>query len=335
MVEAGYYDGRTSRRHAVSLRGGSEGVEVIGSGWTRHEPSAGLQVSEPIGGAPRTLTFADGSYCEVAQGRDLDTLLAAVGHRDHAVARWQNSWRLALAGVAFMLVALLAGYCWGLPWLAERTAPMIPPAAVSYMSQQVLKSLDGNMLAPSALSPERQRDLAEGLRRIAGSDPALAGSRLLFRSAPKLGPNAFALPDGEVVLFDQLTALADSDEEVLGVLAHELAHVKFRHGLRQVIQSSVVAAVAASYFGDISSLLSGLTAVLLESKYSRGFELEADAYGATLMRRQGLSADGLATMLEKMERIHERKSPAGQSHADWLSSHPETAERIRRLRTMP
>lgn len=334
MLEAGYYDGKTSRRHAVRLQAGPDGVEIIGSGWDRHEPFAGLRVSEPIGGAPRTLTFADGSYCEVVQGRELDALLATVGHRDHAVARWQNSWRLALAGVAFMLAVLLAGYRWGLPWLAERTAPMIPSPAVSYMSQQVLKTLDGNMLAPSALPVERQQALAEGLRSIASGDPELANSRLLFRSAPKAGPNAFALPDGEIVLFDELVALADSDEEVLGVLAHELAHVKFRHGLRQVIQSSVVAAVAASYFGDISSLLSGLTAVLLESKYSRGFELEADAYGATLMRRNGRSAEGLATMLEKMERIHEKKSPGTQSHADWLSSHPETAERIERLRAM-
>jgi Zn-dependent protease with chaperone function len=335
MVEADYYDGRTSQRHAVRLQAGPDGVEVVGSDWNRHEPLSGLQVSEPVGGAPRTLTFADGSYCEVAQGRALDALLAAVGHSDHAVVRWQNSWRVALAGVAFMIVVLLAGYRWGLPWLAERTAPMIPPDAVSYMSRQVLKTLDGNMLAPSALPVERQQALAEGLRSIAAGDPELANCHLLFRSAPKAGPNAFALPDGEVVLFDELVALADTDEEVLGVLAHELAHVKFRHGLRQVIQSSVVAAVAASYFGDISSLLSGLTAVLLESKYSRGFELEADAYGATLMRRNGRSAAGLASMLEKMERRHEAKSPGAQSRADWLSSHPETAERIQRLRATP
>lgn len=334
MVEAGYYDGRTSRRHAVRVQAGQGGIELIASDWSRHQPFAGLQVSEPIGGAPRTLTFADGSYCEVAQGRALDELLATIGHRDHAVARWQNSWRLALAGVVFMVVVLLAGYRWGLPWLAERTAPMIPPAAVSYMSQQVLTALDQRMLAPSALPPERQQALTEALRSIASGDPELANSRLLFRSAPKVGPNAFALPDGEVVLFDELVALADSDEEVLGVLAHELAHVKFRHGLRQVIQSSVVAAVAASYFGDISSLLSGLTAVLLESKYSRGFELEADAYGATLMRRNGRSAEGLALMLEKMERAHEKGTRRNQSSADWLSSHPDTAERIARLRAL-
>ncbi|MDR2000705.1 MAG: M48 family metallopeptidase [Zoogloeaceae bacterium] len=331
-MEARYFDGKTSRCHPVRLRAVPEGIEVAGIDWNRREPLARIRVSEPIGAAPRTLTFADGSYCEVAQGRELNALLTALGHRDRAVARWQKSWRLALGGVVFMATVLLAAYRWGLPWVAERTAPMIPPEAVTYLSQQVLKTVDGRILEPSALPLERQQTLTEGMRRIADSDPALTNGRLLFRSAPKVGPNAFALPDGQIVLFDELVALADNDEEVLGVLAHELAHVKFRHGLRQAIQSSVVGAVVASYFGDISVLLSGLTAVLLESKYSRGFEQEADDYGAALMRRNGMSADGLASMLEKMQRAHDKESPDSQSHADWLSSHPETAARIKHLR---
>lgn len=334
MIEAGYFDGKTSRRHAVRLQASPQGVDIVSAGGTRHFASADIRVSEPIGGAPRTLTFPDGSYCECPQGAELNALLAAFAHSDGAVARWQKSWRLAAAGVIVMLVVLAAGYRWGLPWVAERVAPMVPPAVVTAMSDQVMKALDQRMLGQSQLPEERQQAIAEGFRRIVAGDAALAGSRLAFRSAPRVGPNAFALPDGQVVLFDELVALADSDEEVLGVLAHEIAHVKFHHGLRQLIQSSVVAAVAASYFGDVSSLLSGLTALVLESKYSRGFELEADAYGANLMRRNGRSAEGLATMLEKMERAHEKGARPNQSSADWLSSHPDTAERIARLRAL-
>jgi Zn-dependent protease with chaperone function len=334
MIEAGYFDGKTSRRHAVRLQASPQGVDIVAAGGTRHIARADIRVSEPIGGAPRTLTFPDGSYCEAPQGAELNALLAALVHSDGAVARWQMSWRLAAAGVIVMLVVLAAGYRWGLPWVAERVAPMVPPAVVTAMSDQVMKALDGRMLVASQLPAERQQAIADGFRHIVAGDPALAGSRLLFRSAPRAGPNAFALPDGQVVLFDELVSLADTDEEVLGVLAHELAHVKYRHGLRQLIQSSVVAAIAASYFGDVSSLLSGLTALVLESKYSRGFELEADAFGASMMRRNGRSAEGLASMLEKMERAHEKGAPPSQSSADWLSSHPDTAERIARLRTL-
>lgn len=332
MIEAAYFDGKSSRRHVVRLRADPHGLDLAGDHGTRHIVRADIRVSEPMGGAPRTLTFPDGSYCEVAQGAELTALLAALAHRDGAVARWQKSWRLAAAGVLVMLAVIAIGYRWGLPWFAERAAPLVPPAVVAAMSQQVMEALDERMLVQSQLPEERQQAIAEAFRRLVAGDPALAGSRLAFRGAPRVGPNAFALPDGQIVLFDELVALADNDEEVLGVLAHEVAHVKFHHGLRQLIQSSVVAAVAATYFGDVSSLLSGLAALLLESKYSRGFELEADAFGATLMRRNGRSAEGLAAMLEKMERAHEKKSPGGQSSADWLSSHPDTAERIARLR---
>jgi Zn-dependent protease with chaperone function len=334
MIEAGYFDGKTSRRHSVRLQANPQGIDLVADGGTRHIVRADVRVSEPIGGAPRTLTFPDGSYCEAPQGAELNALLAALDHSDGAVARWQNSWRLAAAGVIVLLVLLAAGYRWGLPWVAERVAPLVPPTVVTAMSDQVMQALDGRMLVPSQLPAERQQAIADGFRRMVAGDPALAGSRLLFRSAPRAGPNAFALPDGQIVLFDELVSLADTDDEVLGVLAHELAHVKYRHGLRQLIQSSVVAAIAASYFGDVSSLLSGLTALVLESKYSRGFELEADAFGANMMRRDSRPTDGLAAMLEKMERAHETKSTSGQSHADWLSSHPDTAERIARLRAL-
>lgn len=334
MIEAGYYDGETSRRHAVRLKASPLGIDLIADSGTRHIARRDIRVSEPLGGAPRTLTFPDGSYCEAPQGAELNALLAALQHSDGAVARWQKSWRLAAAGVIAMLVLLAAGYRWGLPWVAEQTAPLVPPAVVIAMSDQVLKALDGRMLVPSQLPAERRQAIADGFQRITAGDTALAGSRLLFRSAPRVGANAFALPDGQIVLFDELVSLADTDEEVLGVLAHELAHVKFRHGLRQLIQSSVVAAIVASYFGDVSSLLSGLSALLLESKYSRDFELEADAFGASMMRKSGRSAEGLALMLEKMERAHEKGAPSTQSSADWLSSHPDTAERIARLRAL-
>lgn len=333
MVNGGYFDGRTSRRHAVRLKAAPDGVEVLGEGWQRREGLAGIRVSEPIGAAPRTLSFADGSYCEVPQGADLDALLAAVGHRDAAVARWQSSWRIAVLALAAVAMVLAAAYRWGLPWAATALAPKVPREAVQTLSSNVLAVLDRQALAPSRLPEARRRQLESEFQKLAAGDPALGPVRLVLRHAGPLGANAFALPDGRVVLFDELVDIADSDSEVMAVLGHELGHVRYRHGLRQLIQSSVVAVVVAGYLGDVSTLLSGLSTLLLESSYSREFELEADAYGARLLRRDGYSPELLATMLEKIERAHARK--AGETQGESLfSSHPDTAERIRRLRAL-
>jgi len=328
-LAAAYFDGKTSRRHDVGIEVVAGRLQLTGADWQR--VVAAVAVSEPSGRAPRTLAFGDGSYCEVDQGAELDALLAALGHRHGAVVRWQASWRMAVAALLVIAALIGAGYRWGLPWAAAAIAPRIPPALVTQLSDHVLQVVDAGALAPSALPTARRQALEENFRRLTQGDADLAACSLLFRKAGAIGPNAFALPDGRIVLFDELVALAADDAEVRAVLAHELGHVKYRHGIRQLIQSSVVAAIVAGYLGDISSLFSGLGTLLLESAYSRSFELEADAYGARLLRHDGDSPALLAAMLEKLEKAHTAKHKEAADGADWLSSHPETAARIKRL----
>lgn len=71
----------------------------------------------------------------------------------------------------------------------------------------------------------------------------------------------------------------------------------------------------------------------LESRYSRDFEREADAYAARTLLAAGRGTEPLAAMLERMEKAHDAKGRAGSAW-DGLSSHPDTAERIARLRAM-
>jgi Zn-dependent protease with chaperone function len=154
-----------------------------------------------------------------------------------------------------------------------------------------------------------------------------------------MGPNAFALPDGQIVLLDELIELLD-DEEVLAVLAHEFGHVSHRHGIRQLIQSSVVAAVVTAWLGDISFIAASLGTVLLDSGYSREMEFDADRYAAEMLTHQGASPDFLAGALEKLETAHRGKTSTpdtedGKGSKDWISTHPNTSERVRRLRKEP
>lgn len=336
VLDAGYFDGRTSRRHPVRLQVGPGGLEIAGTDGLRTVARAGIRVSEPLGAAPRTLSFADGSYCEAPQGAALDRLLAELGQRDGAVVRWQSSWRSAVAATLAVALLLAAGYRWGLPWGAAQLAPRLPQALAVELSDQVMAALDRHTLAASSLAEPRRRELGAAFQRLAAADPALPAPQLLFRRGGAVGPNAFALPDGRIVLQDELVALSGGDGEVLAVLAHELGHVKHRHGLRQLIQSSVVAAIAAGYFGDVSSLLSGLGALLLESQYSRSFELEADDYGAALLRAAGRDAADLAAILAKLEHAHAaRQGTVPAAVGDWLSSHPDTVARLSRLRPAP
>nr|WP_286206610.1 M48 family metallopeptidase [Thauera linaloolentis] len=210
----------------------------------------------------------------------------------------------------------------------------------------VLELLDGRLLKPSALPAEEQARLRarfEPFLRSAGGGMPL---RVEFRdAAASVGPNALALPSGTLVFTDQLVRLAGSDEELIGVLAHEIGHVEHRHALRHAIQGSTLGLAATVLTGDISSISSVIAAIpviLTELGYSRDFEFEADRHAAAVLRQHGLSPAVLGDLLARLDRRHAddcaREAAAaggGDCHGeDWwryLSTHPPTAERIRRI----
>ncbi|MDR3213999.1 MAG: M48 family metallopeptidase [Azoarcus sp.] len=349
-LDAHYFDGHSSRRHPVRLTALDGALRIEGEDGAHTIPAADIRASEPQGSAPRTLRFAGNrAFCEIAQGRELDALLAALGQRDSIVVRLQGRWRWVFVSLGVVAMVLCAAYFWGLPWGAKVIAPHIPITAMRSISEQALAQLDNFLFYPGRLPPDRQQKLRDGFRALVVDDPELAayGDRitLVFRSAPKIGPNAFALPGGQVVILDELVQMPGSnDEEILAVLAHELGHLACRHGIRQLIQSSALAAFSAAWFGDISAAVAGLSTMLLNSAYSRDMEREADGYAAATLRRQGKSPALLASALEKLEAFHSAKKRLRDEEGandeagkflDWISSHPDTAERIQHLRAAP
>ena len=111
--------------------------------------------------------------------------------------------------------------------------------------------------------------------------------------------NAFALPDGLIVAGDRLLKIL-SDEEFAAVMAHEIGHVHGRHGMRSFLQSVGLFAFISFAFGDPSFLLAGGVG-LLNLKYSRGFEREADCFAYHYTVRNNLPATLIGDALQKME----------------------------------
>lgn len=329
-LDAWFYDGRTPRRQAARLIFADGEVVATGEFGIRKAVLAELEISEPMGGAPRTLGFPDGALLEVPDGRAMVDWLREAGVADSPVVRLQGRWRWALGALAASMALIAACYVWGLPLLSRVVAERVPQSASEALSRQTLALLDDRMLSPSKLPEERQKSLAKNIDAYLGSGSGIPAYRLHFR-ASGIGPNAFALPSGDVVVFDELVKLAESDDEVAAVIAHELGHVAHRHGMRQLIQSSVVSFIVGVYFGDVSSVASGLAALALASNYSREFERQADDYGSGLIRRSGHDPEALAVMLERLESAY-AKVHAGENGGSMLSSHPDTAERVRRIR---
>lgn len=140
--------------------------------------------------------------------------------------------------------------------------------------------------------------------------------------------NAFALPGGKVIVMRGLIEDATA-EELAGVLAHEMAHVTERHGMRALAQMVGPMFITKYVFGGdsaLSALIAG-TAFIGGLQYSRDNEREADSEGWQILRRANIDPRGLTQFFKKMKR--EEGDDDDADHM--LSTHPATAERIQRL----
>jgi Zn-dependent protease with chaperone function len=326
-VDARYFDGVRSEARPVSVTIRDDRVIVSGAGVRRDEPLGAVSISERIGATPRFVRFSDGGFCEVTDHAAFDRLLQMAGLDRHWLSRWEDSWRLAAGAVVMLALIAVFGYWVALPRMAESAAQRMPRSALDQVSAQVLRALDRLLLEPSQLSGQERSRIHQELLRL--RLPPDVPIRLVFRSSPSLGANAFALPSGTVVVTDELVRLSRTPEEVIAVLAHEAGHVDRRHGLRNMIQSSVVSLFITWYIGDVSALAAAAPTALLEARYSRDLEREADAYAVQVLTASGIGAGTLADILE---RLREDDGESDEGAFAYLASHPPTAERIAALR---
>ena len=139
--------------------------------------------------------------------------------------------------------------------------------------------------------------------------------------------NAFTLPGGRVAVTRGLVASAESPDEVAGVLAHELEHVRRRHVMAQMIRTSILSLGWAATVGDFSGFFAidpSTVLVVARQRFSRDDEREADAGALTRLDAAGISRVGLARFFQRLENEHGDGVP-------WLSTHPPTSARIRAI----
>lgn len=325
MSGAAYYDGQSTRRWEIQLERNADELLIRHPEWERRIHISQIRLERLPGGGGYVLHLAQGGRCEISAGAlppELQQLHAAqLGWLDFLHAHWAGA--LLALGVCLLLAAI--AYFHGLPWFSRATAPLIPDSVVASLSRNTLAALDATRLAPSRLEAKARQQVENQWQRLDTRSQMPFPARLAFRDAPGMEANAFALPDGEIIVFDDLIRQL-SAEELLAVLAHELGHVRHRHAVQQLIRTSVLAAASASLFGDYSSLATGLGTLLLTADYSREMEFEADDFSARQLSRLGLPPLLLASALGKLDPHPEE--------ASLLASHPQTQERIRRLQAI-
>jgi Zn-dependent protease with chaperone function len=329
-----YFDGRSARAHPASVRVESGMLRIEGEGVQRAVALANLQWPERTRHGARLLHLPDGAsvHCRDSVGWDR-WAAGVVGRRDSLVVRAQQRWRWVVASLLAIVAIGGVGYVWGLPLAAGVIVSQLPTAIDDAVGDSAVEALDQEeLLGPSHLDPARQQAIRLSLDDAVAHLPAAASVRyrLVFRSGPGIGPNAFALPGGAIVITDELVDRVHGDRGmIVGVLGHELGHLQHRDGMRLLVEASVVSAAAGAFYGDFSALLALVRTWLAQSKYSRDAEREADRAAVQLLRANGISPAVMADFFVAMRQPAKGEgAQRPQSLGMGLASHPADAERV-------
>lgn len=198
----------------------------------------------------------------------------------------------------------------------------------------------GRQLAPQMAAQFGGVSSTEARERV-----SRVGARIVSRSSASQAPykynfyllsdrrtvNAFALPGGQIFITEALLSLLTSEDELAGVLGHEVGHVLARHSAehlaKQQLTKSLVGAVAIGSGSYDTAQIAHLAGSLVNMKHGRDDELESDTLGLRLMREAGYDPRAMISVMQKLE-----KASGGSRQPEFASTHPSPGNRIQRIR---
>lgn len=327
---AKFFDGRSARQHSVWVHVAEKyGSQVLVIQPDNAEPLIWpmedlREVREQARGEGIVLSLGqDGIARLILLEADVAKLVRAKAPNLGKVTVQRSMWRRlwfwtggAVASVMLIMFVIL-------PSLSNQLATMIPVEREAAIGDAAITQIHG------FLGGSEENDLTcrnpDGLRALEKMTKRMVGFRdipydLNVQVFKHEMINAFAVPGGNVVLFEGLLDAAKSPEEVAGVLGHEIGHVVNRDPMRLTLRTAGSVGILGMVFGDFAGgfMALALTEKLISAQYAQGAEAGADEYAHELMAEAGLPSSLFANFFDTLKERHGDQSGL-MSH---LASHP-------------
>jgi len=245
---------------------------------------------------------------------------------------------------ALAAIALLLAACGTNPVTGKREIQFVSTSQEVSIGQQNYAPMKQSEGGEYEVLPELSAYITEvGKKLVANDDAILKKDRNLpfeFAVLNNSVPNAWALPGGKIAVNRGLLTALNNEAELAAVLGHEITHALARHGAQAqergtFLQGGLVAAQIGAVMGGVDEQAAGLLlggasvgAQMVNMRFGRDDELEADKYGTQLVKAAGYDPQGAVTLQQTFVRLFDSKEPG------WLeglfASHPPSAERVRR-----
>jgi hypothetical protein len=241
---------------------------------------------------------------------------------------------LTLATAA--LLSVIVAYLYGIPLLADRLVTFFPPEWEIKLGTTVDGQIEASLTDGKGYVVCETNPNSVANKAIAKfTELAFAGLNSPFKPTVTVirsdVPNAFALPGGRTYYLSSLIQASRSPDEFAGVLAHELGHVYYRHGMQGLIATSTTGLLVGFVLGDLTglSVAAGVSASLIDTRFSRQSEAQADDFAGKTAQRLGFSPRGLVELLDRVA-----KDDAFSKALALFSNHPLTDERRKALEAL-
>jgi Zn-dependent protease with chaperone function len=257
-----------------------------------------------------------------------------------ALARGQRSDTFRQARTLVLATAALASvifaYLFGVPLLADQLVTLVPPSWEVKIGDTAARQIEASLTADKgfvACEPDRSSPANRAIANFV--DRAFDGLNSPFQPVVTVTrtevPNAFALPGGRAYYFSALLQASRTPDEFAGVLAHELGHVYYRHGMETLIASSATGLLVGFVLGDLTgvSVAGAIGSSLIDNRFSRRAEAQADSFAGLVANRLGYDPKGLVDLLDRVAKDDEFSRALAL-----FSNHPLTDERRRALEEM-
>ncbi|MGA0404677.1 MAG: M48 family metallopeptidase [bacterium] len=289
-----------------------------------------MVIQAPVGSLPYKILLAEGHLFEAENNQETKKFLefCQKPNAESWLSYLEQKKTVILVGIIILAGLVITVPKYGLPWMGDQVAHWIPQSWLMMAGDETLEILDESFFSPSELAPQDQDQFTKEFNRMASLVLKDQTARLVFRQSEEIGPNAFALPGGLVVLTDELVEIAEDQAGVIGVLAHELGHVQLKHPARRLVRSLMALALVSLIFDDAATFAEELAAIsgsLISLAYTREFEEEADRAGKEILIGAGLSPIPLADLLQKLSDGCEENC---SQFPEWLTTHPSVPSRI-------
>lgn len=222
-----------------------------------------------------------------------------------------------ITAIAVCLLGLIVlAYFYVLPPVAEKSATLLPESFDNKI---------GNLFMDS-FSNENDIDTTKTkyLEQFAAELNLKNKKPLRFTVVKSNEINAFALPNGQIVVFSAILKNMESSDELVALLGHEVSHVNYRHSTKMLCRNLAGYMLVSLLFSDVNGIMAVLAdnAQQLHSlSYSRSFEQEADEQGLKILMDNNVNPKGMVKLFEQLEKESKFSIPK------IISSHPLTNER--------